>query len=146
VFFNNFKTSVQPSGGGGTIDPEILNGKQDKFADIVEKDGLTTLIAGKEIRITGLGSQQGPSAGLDLLEGFAKLTAYGSTFIAGYHGEVSLEGEVIDTDNYNINVNNNRIRNLADPIFDNDAVNKQYLETILEQKFSEFINVAEVGQ
>ena len=39
-----------------------------------------------------------------------------------------------------------RIGNLADPIFDNDAVNKKYLDAILEEKFSEFVNVAEVGQ
>lgn len=39
-----------------------------------------------------------------------------------------------------------RIRNLADPILDNDVVNKKYLETILEEKFSEFVNVSEVGQ
>ena len=56
--------------------------------------------------------------------------------------EVTLQNEILTLTSQN----SLRIRNLADPILDNDAVNKKYLETILEQKFSEFVNVSEVGQ
>ena len=56
--------------------------------------------------------------------------------------EVTLQNEILTLTSQN----SLRIRNLADPILDNDAVNKKYLETILEQKFSEFVNVSELGQ
>ena len=56
--------------------------------------------------------------------------------------EVTLQNEILTLTSQN----SLRIRNLADPILDNDAVNKKYLDTILEKKFSEFVNVSEVGQ
>jgi hypothetical protein len=121
----------------GNIVPGVLiENKQDKFAKVTERDGTVT--------VKSTVSNDRPPEFV-FKNGVLELLAMHLQFGDG-QGEVSLNGLNFPDDSLNINVNGNRIRNLADPIFDNDAVNKKYLEIILEQKFSEFINVAEVGQ
>jgi hypothetical protein len=120
AFFNNFKTPVQ-SGGGGTIDPEVLNGKQDKFADIAERDGTVT--------VKSTVSNDRPPEFV-FKNGVLELLAMHLQFGDG-QGEVSLNGLNAPDDSLNISVNGNRIRNLADPIYDTDAVNKQYMDAAI---------------
>lgn len=88
-----------------------LSAKQDKFADVVINKNTVTVDANKELRIEGI--ETSLSLGFDV----AKLEADYEVYIHAKNG--------------NVNVDGNRIRNLADPIFDADAVNKQYMDAAI---------------
>jgi hypothetical protein len=95
-----------------------VDNKQDKFADVTERDGAVIL--------TSTVSDDRPPQAI-LKNGVLELGAMHLQFGDG-QGEVSLKGLNAPDDSLNINANDNRIRNVADPIFDKDAVNKKYFE------------------
>jgi hypothetical protein len=95
-----------------------VDNKQDKFADVTERDGAVIL--------TSTVSDDRPPQAI-LKNGELELGAMLLKFGDG-QGEVSLNGLNAPDDSLNINANDNRIRNVADPIFDKDAVNKKYFE------------------
>lgn len=82
----------------------------------------------------------------NIVPSIAVKESFGTVTVKSAANDVKLSGRRAEDDSANINADDCRIRNLADPIFDKDAVNKKYLDTILEKKFSEFVNVSEVGQ
>ena len=127
IFGNTTTTPLNPNAfsGGGSTDVD-LSSKQDKFADVVIDKNTVTVDANKELRIKGI--EASLSLGFDV----AKLEADYEVYIHAKNG--------------NVNVDGNRIRNLADPIYDTDAVNKQYMDAAIEERLSKFVNVAEVGQ
>jgi hypothetical protein len=95
-----------------------VDSKQDKFADVTERDGAVIL--------TSTVSDDRPPQAI-LKNGVLELGAMLLKFGDG-QGEVSLNGLNAPDDSLNINANDTRIRNVADPIFDKDAVNKKYFE------------------
>ena len=102
--------------------------KQDKFAEATERDGKLTLIAGRELTLEGFDSTKDFSGYLSLLYGMAELGAYGTVTVKSGTDDVKLSGRKAEDDSANINADGCRIRNLAEPIFDRDAVNKAYLD------------------
>ena len=105
--------------------------KQDKFADITERDGIMTLIAGRELRLESIDSTKDFSGYLKLLFGMAELGSYGTVTVSSTVDDVKLSGYRSEYDQANVNVDGCRIRNLAEPIFDKDAVNKAYLDGVV---------------
>lgn len=95
-----------------------VDNKQDKFADVTERDGAVIL--------TSTVSDDRPPRFV-FKNGVLELGAMHLQFGDGM-GEVSLEGLNAPDDSLNINANDSRIRNVADPKFDKDAVNKKYFE------------------
>ena len=135
IFGNTTTTPLNPNAfsGGGSTDVD-LSAKQDKFADIVDFNGGKALEFLKKITLLyrSTADSRGDSY-LSLSESLAYL--FGSTItlqaiidVNINATEINLHADNDGTDTNNINVNSNRIRNLADPIFDNDAVNKQYMD------------------
>lgn len=103
-----------------------VDNKQDKFADVTERDGAVIL--------TSTVSDDRPPRFV-FKNGVLELGAMHLQFGDGM-GEVSLKGLNAPDDSLNINANDNRIRNIADPIFDKDAVNKKYLDKKIDQTFN----------
>lgn len=102
--------------------PDVdLSGKQDKFAEVIERDGTVT------VRST-VSNERPPQ--VVFKNGLLELLAMHLQFGDG-QGEVSLNGFNVPDDSLNINANDNRIRNLANPIFEGDAVNKAYLDGVV---------------
>ena len=104
---------------------------QDKFAEVTERDGILTLIAGRELHLEGIDSSKDFSGWLKLLYGMAELNAYGTVTVKSGADDVKLSGRRAVDDSANINADNCRIRNLADPVFEKDAVNKSYLDGVV---------------
>ena len=100
-----------------------VSDKQDKFAEVTERDGTVT------VKST-VSNDRPPQAVFKngLLELLAMYLQFGDGM-----GEVSLKGYAAPDDSLNVNVNGNRIRNLANPIFEGDAVNKAYLDGVVGQ-------------
>jgi len=107
----------------------VVSEKQDKFADITERDGILTLIAGREIHLESIDSRKDPSGYLKLLFGMAELGSYGTATVSSIVDDVKLSGYRSEYDQANVNVDGCRIRNLAEPIFEKDAVNKAYFDS-----------------
>ena len=106
-----------------------VNNKQDKFADVIDSDSEKTLESLKKIVLL-YQSNFDPRANswISLEEMLAKI--FGSTIMLESVGETIIKANKIKllSDN-GIDINNTRIYNLAEPINNNDAVNKQYLDT-----------------
>ena len=100
-----------------------VSDKQDKFAEVTERDGTVT------VKST-VSNDRPPQAVFK--NGLLELLAMHLQFGDGM-GEVSLKGFDAPDDSLNVNVNGNRIRNLANPIFEGDAVNKAYLDGVVGQ-------------
>lgn len=105
---------------GGLINPEVLNEKQDKFATVSKTEDTVALIISDF-------SDRPPR--LIFGEGMAQIETLDLKLVGKQ--EISFEGLNTPDDGYNINVNKLRIRNLADPIFNKDAVNKSYFDTAI---------------
>lgn len=103
-----------------------VDNKQDKFADVTEQDGVVT--------VKSTVSTDRPPIFV-FKNGVLELGAMHLQFGDGM-GEVSLNGLNTPDDSLNINANDNRIRNVADPKFDKDAVNKKYLDKKIDQTFN----------
>lgn len=115
-----------------SVTPDIdLSGKQDKFAEVADRDGILTLIAGRELHLEGIDSSKDFSGWLKLLYGMAELGAYGTVTVKSAADDVKLSGRRAEDDSANINADDCRIRNLADPVFEKDAVNKSYLDGVV---------------
>ena len=108
-----------------------VGNKQDKFAEVTERDGILTLIAGREIHLESIDSSKDFSGWLKLLYGMAELNAYGTVTVKSSADDVKLSGRRAVDDSANINADNCRIRNLANPVFEKDAVNKSYLDGVV---------------
>lgn len=105
--------------------------KQDRFAEVTERDGILTLIAGRELHLEGIDSSKDFSGWLKLLYGMAELGSYGAVTVKSAADDVKLSGRRAEDDSANINADDCRIRNLADPVFEKDAVNKSYLDGVV---------------
>ena len=125
---------------------ESLENKQDKFAEMTERDGILTLIAGRELHLESIDSSKDFSGWLKLLYGTAELNAYGTVTVKSSADDVKLSGRRAVDDSANINADDCRIRNLANPVFEKDAVNKSYLDGVIgdiERVLDELHNYAQ---
>ena len=112
--------------GGGSIDPEILNTKMDKFGEVTTSGSNTTVTAPNKALI--IGGQSG-------------------TTVNGY--KVTLENvtdiKPTSTNNNIISMHGARVNNIGTPTADQDAVTKKYVDDNTETLVNEALAQAKAS-
>ena len=118
------------------LDTKLNNEYQEKFATVTKDGELTTGIQ----FTTDIYETLTDTARVELQKGGIELAAYGSISLDTNNGPISINSDqdiVLNSLYGGVDASNKRIKNVATPTEDTDAVNKQYVNDIIAYAMNE---------
>ncbi len=108
---------------------QVFSTKQDLFAAVEEQPNQMIIKPDKNLSFeAGTGTQKG---NVDIGRGYVSAYCFGDMEFSSGIGGIVLSGKAEEGDTANVDVCGCRIRNLAEPKNDADAVNKAYFDSVL---------------